>query len=306
MKDLKKYRGIFPAFYACYDDEGQVCPQRTQQFTRYLIDKGVQGLYVGGSSGECIFQTVQERKIILENVMQIAKGKLTIIAHVACPSTQESIELAKHAADCGADALSAIPPIYYSLSEAAIAQYWTEIIQATNLDFFIYNIPQTTPYTLSVPMLKQMCQLPQVIGVKNSSMPVLDIQKWKMFAKKDFVVFNGPDEQYIAGRMMGAQGGIGGTYGVMSELFLKAEAALGTGDIQLAQEIQIAINECIFAMFSLCNQASLYSVIKEILRQKGMNIGLCRRPFLPLDEDQKQKASKVSHLIDQKIVQFCS
>ena len=306
MRDLRKYSGIFPALYACYDDEGQVSPQRVQEFTRYLIDKGVQGLYVGGSSGECIFQSLEERKLILENVMQAAAGKIVIIAHIACPSTQESIMLAKHAADCGADALSAVPPIYYSLSEAAVAQYWKDIVQATDLDFFIYNIPQTTPYTLSVQMLEQMCKLPQVIGVKNSSMPVLDIQKWKMFSKKDFVVFNGPDEQYIAGRIMGAQGGIGGTYGVMSELFLQAEAAFTAGDVKLAQQIQMAINECIFAMFNLCSQASIYSVIKEILRQKGMNIGLCRRPFLPLAEEQIEKASDVKNLIEQKIAQFSS
>ena len=81
MKDLKKYQGIFPAFYACYDDSGAVCPERVRKFTRYLIGKGVTGLYVGGSSGECIYQSVAERKLLLENVMAEAAGKIVIIAH---------------------------------------------------------------------------------------------------------------------------------------------------------------------------------------------------------------------------------
>ena len=69
MSDLKKYSGVIPAFYACYDDQGTVSPQRVQELTRYLIEKGVNGLYVGGSSGECIYQSVDERKTVLENVM---------------------------------------------------------------------------------------------------------------------------------------------------------------------------------------------------------------------------------------------
>ena len=69
MSSLDKYRGIIPAFYACYDDNGKVSAERTRNFTQYLIDKGVKGLYVGGSSGECIYQTVEERKITLENVL---------------------------------------------------------------------------------------------------------------------------------------------------------------------------------------------------------------------------------------------
>ena len=75
MKDLNKYRGIFPAFYACYDDAGAVSPERTRALTEYLIGKGVTGLYVGGSSGECIYQSVAERKLLLEHVMAVARGR---------------------------------------------------------------------------------------------------------------------------------------------------------------------------------------------------------------------------------------
>ncbi|MEG1069974.1 MAG: dihydrodipicolinate synthase family protein, partial [Ruthenibacterium sp.] len=80
----EKYQGIIPAFYACYDENGAVSAVRTRTFTQYLIDKGVKGVYVCGSSGECIYQSKEERKTTLENVMAVAKGKLTVIAHVAC------------------------------------------------------------------------------------------------------------------------------------------------------------------------------------------------------------------------------
>ena len=144
MGKIDKYRGVFPAFYACYDDSGRISPDRTRAMARFLIGKGVDGLYVCGSSGECIYQTKEERMLALESVMEEAKGKVTVIAHVAATSTGESVELAQHAAFCGVDALAAIPPIYFKLPEYSIEQYWKAMIDATDLDFSIYNIPGTT------------------------------------------------------------------------------------------------------------------------------------------------------------------
>ena len=117
MRDFSKYQGVIPAFYACYDDNGEISPERVRALTRYFIGKGVQGLYVGGSSGECIYQSVEERKAVLENVMAEARGKLTIIAHVACNNTKDSQTLAAHAQEQGVDAIASIPPIYFKLPD---------------------------------------------------------------------------------------------------------------------------------------------------------------------------------------------
>ena len=166
MKDFSKYQGIIPAFYACYDAEGAISPQAVRELTQYFIDKGVKGLYVGGSSGECIYQSVEERKVVLENVMAVAKGKLTIIAHVACNNTADSRGLAAHAESLGVDAIASIPPIYFHLPDRAIAKYWNDISDAApNTDFIIYNIPQLAGVALNIPLLKEMLKNPRVIGV---------------------------------------------------------------------------------------------------------------------------------------------
>lgn len=89
MRNLEKYKGVIPAFYACYDEEGNVSPEGVRALTKYFVEKGVKGVYVNGSSGECIYQSVEDRKIILENVMKAAEGKLTVIAHVACNNTKK-------------------------------------------------------------------------------------------------------------------------------------------------------------------------------------------------------------------------
>ena len=111
MKDIKKYQGVIPAFYACYDAEGNISTEGVKALTRHLIAKGVKGVYVGGSSGECIYQHVDERKAVLEAVMSEAKGKLTVIAHVGCNNTADSVELARHAESVGVDAIASIPPL---------------------------------------------------------------------------------------------------------------------------------------------------------------------------------------------------
>ncbi len=304
MKDLTKYKGIFPAFYAAYDQEGNINPEEVEKLAKHYLDKGVTGLYVGGSSGECIYQTNEERKLVLEHVMNAVGGKMTIIAHVAAPSTRDSILLAKHAESLGVDALSAIPPIYYGMSDPAVRAYWLDIINATSLDFIIYNIPQTTNYSLALDSYLEMLKHPQVIGVKNSSMPVLDIHTFKHYATKDVVVFNGPDEQFISGRMAGADGGIGGTYGVMPELFIKMQEYFNNGDIKMAQEMQVIVEKIIRDILSM--KANLYAVIKEILKDDGLELGGVRAPLVNIEENELEKLEPIKTQIKEAIEKYCS
>lgn len=297
MRNLDKYRGVIPAFYACYDDKGNVSGERAKKFASFLIEKGIKGLYVGGSSGECIYQSKDDRKLILESVMEVAKGKITVIAHIACNNTADGEELAAHAEKLGVDAIAAIPPIYFHLPDYAIADYWNDMSKAApNTDFIIYNIPQLAGVALNIPLYKKMRENPKVIGVKNSSMPVQDIQMFKDVAGDDSVIFNGPDEQFVGGRIMGADGGIGGTYGVMPELFLAADKAVIDCDFKKAQDIQFKIDRIIYAMCS-CH-GNLYAVMKEILRKQGIDIGGVRKPLADIIESDKSQIDICHKMIE--------
>lgn len=300
MSKLDKYKGIIPAFYACYDDEGNVSPERVRALTQYYLDKGVKGVYVNGSSGECIYQGVEERKIVIENVMAVAKGKLTVINHVACNNTRDSVELARHSEKVGVDAIASIPPIYFRLPEYSIVGYWNAISAAApNTDFVIYNIPQLAGTTLTMSLFAEMMKNPNVVAVKNSSMPAQDIQMFKAAgkaAKGEFIVFNGPDEQFVAGRAIGADGGIGGTYGVMPELFLKLNELIAAGERDKATELQYDINEIIYKMCS--SHASMYAVAKEMLRiNAGLDIGGVRAPLENLQEADKAVAKEAAQMV---------
>ena len=302
MKDMKKYEGIIPAFYACYDNDGKVNLAAVRELTQYYIDKGVQGLYVGGSSGECIYQSKEERKVVLEEVMKVAKGKLTIIAHIACNNTADSCELAAHAESLGVDAIASIPPIYFKLPPHAIAKYWNDMSAAApNTDFIIYNIPQLAGVSLSVPLLKEMLKNPRCIGVKNSSMPTQDIQMW---ADEGAIVFNGPDEQLISGLVMGAIGGIGGTYGAMPELYVELYRCVKAGEMAKALEIQ---NDCCRIIYKMCSgHGNMYGMIKEILRiNGGPDCGSVRLPLAALVESDLAIAQEAAAMIREAVAKYC-
>lgn len=299
-EDLK---GIFIAFYACFDKDNNISEEATKKLARFYAEKGVKGLYVGGSSGEGFLLTVEERKKMLEAVMGEVGSELKIIVHVGAAATKDSVELSKHAEKVGAHALSAVPNVYYKIPERSIELHWKNIMDSADLPFIIYNIPQTTGYDLSTNLLKKMLSYPKVVGIKNSSMATYDIQRFKALGGEDLLVFNGPDEQFISGRIMGADAGIGGTYGVMPELFLKAEEHFSKGEIKKAQEVQYAINEIIGELLSF---PSLYGAAKEVLKLRGIDIGTTRLPLEPVDIEDLPKVKAVYEKIINAIDKFCS
>ena len=303
MKDITKYRGIIPAFYACYAPDGSISTERVKALTRHLIAKGVKGVYVGGSSGECIYQHPDERKAVLEAVMSEAKGKITVIAHIACNNTADSVELAAHAEKCGVDAIASIPPLYFHLPNDA---YWNAMSAAApNTEFVIYNIPQLAGTALTMPLLQTMLKNPTVIAVKNSSMPTQDIQLFKdagiqARGEDGFAVFNGPDEQFVSGRVMGADGGIGGTYAVMPELFIRMNELIEKGDIPTARAIQYKADRIIYKMCEA--KGNLYAVMKEILRRMyGLELGGVRAPLANLAPEDEAVVAEAQKMIEEAI-----
>ncbi|MBR5020948.1 MAG: dihydrodipicolinate synthase family protein, partial [Oscillospiraceae bacterium] len=219
-----------------------------------------------------------------------------------CNNTADSQELAAHAESLGVDAIASIPPIYFKLPPHAIAKYWNDMSAAApNTDFIIYNIPQLAGVSLSIPLLKEMLKNPKVIGVKNSSMPTQDIQMWR---DEGAIVFNGPDEQLISGLVMGATGGIGGTYGAMPELYVELYRCVKAGELAKALEIQ---NECCRIIYKMCStHGNMYGVIKEILRKmNGPDCGSVRAPLAELIEADMPIVDECVAMIQAAVAKYC-
>ena len=303
MSTIETFKGVYVALYSAYDDAGEVDAERVRALAKYYVGTGVTGLYVGGSSGEGVLQTIEERKIVLEAVMEAVKGELKVIVHVGANATKEAVELSQHAEKLGVDAISAVPAIYYRLSERAVEQHWQAMIDSTDLPFIIYNIPQTTGFTLTANLCAKLAKQEKVIGVKMSGESTFDLEQLKIAGGDNFIVFNGPDEQFLAGRIMGADGGIGGTYGVMPQLFCKLDKLFEQGEIVKAQQLQHSINAIIKRLLSY---PSLYGAAKYILQLRGVQTGSPRSPLLPVTENDHaslvQLNNDILHLIQNETV----
>lgn len=294
--DLNKLRGVFCALNAIYDENDNVDTEKMKQLVKVYKDRGVKGVYVCGSTGEGFLLSMDERKKVVEAVKEAAGDDFTIIVHVGCASTKESIELAKHCEQVGVDAVSAVPCVYYHLPEASVLMHWNAIVDATDLPFIIYNIPQLTGFNLTPELLGELSKNDKIVGVKNSAEPVYLMERYRQAAGDNFVIFNGSDEQFVGGRLMGADSGIGGTYGCMPELFVELDKLVNNNEIEKAKALQFKINECIFALLS-CK--SLYGAAKQVMTIRfGIDCGQPRSPFLPVTAEE---AKPVADLIEKYV-----
>lgn len=283
--DINPFKQVTVALNTPFQEDGSVDVEGVRRVSRYFRDKGVRQMYVCGSTGEGFLLDNEERKLVAETVVKEVGQDMNIIVHVGCADTRHSCMLASHAEKIGAAAISAVPCVYYRPSEESVYQHWTKITEAADLPFFIYNIPQLTGFHLSMDLFYRMLENDRVAGVKCSSDPVQDILRFKTAGGKDFIVFNGPDEQFVAGRILGADAGIGGTYGAMPELYLKMDELIRRGEWEKAAQVQAIVTPLIYR---LCSFASMYGAVKAIITLDGCPMGDPRLPFLPVStEDPK-------------------
>lgn len=296
MTDLSKFRGVFCALNAIYDKNDNIDAEKIKELVKVYKSLGVKGVYACGSTGEGFLLSTEERKQVAAAVKEAAGDDFTVIVHVGCASTKESIELAKHAESIGADAVSAVPSVYYHLPAESVKLHWEAIINATDVPFIIYNIPQLTGFDLSPAMLAEFAKNEKVIGVKNSADPVFLMERYRVAAGDDFIIFNGSDEQFVGGRIMGADAGIGGTYGCMPELFVALDKLVNESKFEEAKKLQYKINDCIFDLLA-CK--SLYGAAKQVISLRfGIDCGQPRSPFLPVSEDEaKPIAEKINKYV---------
>jgi len=290
-----KFSGVHVAMNSCYDEFGEIDEAAVKRLTRFLIDKGVQGVYVGGGTGEGLLQTVEERKRVLEAVAGENGGRMTVTAHTGAMTTKDSAELARHAERAGADAISSVPPFYYAYTEQAVKDYWLEAMNGADLPFLIYHIPGATGFQVTPRLVRDLREAApdRLVGMKVTVFSTYELQQFKASGGDEFIVMNGPDQQYLAGRVMGADGGIGGTYGVMPELFLRIESHIRQGRLLDAQRWQFRVNGIITDMREL----GLFGAIKQLIRLRGIECGEPRRPLPSLPASKSGEAARMYETI---------
>lgn len=266
-------RGVIPALVTPFNEHEEVDVERTKKLVNWLIEQGIGGFYLTGSTGEGFLMTPQERKLVVETVIEEVAGRVPVVVHVGAISTKISIDLAKHAQHAGADAISSVPPFYWRWDNDHIFKYYQDIAESTTLPMIIYNVPLAGLFSFD--FIVRLAQIPNVKGVKYTAYTHQDIYKCKEALGDDFMVYSGADEMAVSGLLNGADGIIGSFYTMLPDLYVRLNQFVQKGDFQQAQRLQkIAV-----AIIDASLKHDYYAVIKEATRWMGVDAGYVRRPF---------------------------
>lgn len=284
--------GIYPALVTPFTETGMIDEKALCAIIDDLLGKGIQGFYVGGSTGESLLMSKDERKSVLKLVVEHVNRRVKVLAHIGCFYTQDSIELAEYAASLNVDAISSLPPFYYKFTLAELTQYYLDIVQAVPMPMIVYNAPALTGVSFDSDNIKNIFQNENVIGLKYTSYDLYQMQR--MIARNPKkIIINGHDELFLSTLAIGTQCAIGSTFNFMAEKFIKIKSNFESGNLYKARKLQDEANTVIEALI----QVGVFRGVKGILNLIGLSGGNCRKPFAPLTAAEMKQLEKVLPLI---------
>lgn len=282
------FDGIYPALITPFNTTGAIDELALIDLTRWHIDQGVAGFYVGGSTGESLLLTSEERKRVLEIVAYEAQGKADVIAHIGSFSTRQAVELAQHASDVGVRAVSSVPPFYYKHTLSELAAYYADIASESGLPIILYNVPALSGIAFKSGELSDLFADPNIIGVKHTSYDMYQMERL-ISGYPDKTVFGGHDELFLSALAIGARGSIGSTFNFMPGLFRSLREAFDNRRLEEAALLQKRVNNIIDVLL----EVGVFPGVKAALQWLGRPCGECRKPFQPLTAAERRKLSSV-------------
>lgn len=289
---MDKFKGLFSALLTPFNEDGSINFDSLEKLVEFNLQNGIDGFYVGGSTGEGLLLSPEERMQVFECVKKANKGRATLIAHVGTICTLDAIKMAKKAEELEYDAISAVAPYYYGFTLDAVLGYYNDIVNSTSLPMIIYNFPNSGGFSLTKEIANKLFENEKFIGIKHTSGDMFTLNQFKTLAR-EIVVYNGFDETLLAGLSMGADGAIGSTYNFMGKKFKKIMNCFNSGKIETAKALQNEANEIICEMIKY----GVFQSEKAILTEMGIDMGQCRPPFLPISDECRASMKKIAHKI---------
>jgi N-acetylneuraminate lyase len=283
---------ILPALVTPLLPDGRLDERSAERLINHLYDRGVGGLYVTGSTGEGIYLDFDVRRRIVELAVALSRGRGTVIVHVGAIQAIKAAELAQHAAQCGADAVSSIPPFAGGYSWDEVHGYYADLARRSPLPVVAYYIPGLTGQPHSTANLASLLALPNIAGFKFTDTTLYAMQRLTARFQPGQIMYNGPDEMLALGLQMGAHGGIGTTYNFMPDLIMQIYRHCQAGRFAEAVAVQRQANEIIEALLMYQGLAAS----KQILVWQGLiDHATCAAPRARLtDAQQRQLRERLS------------
>jgi 4-hydroxy-tetrahydrodipicolinate synthase len=268
--------GIIPALVTPFKKDNEVNEEALRDLVNFVVEKGVNGVVPVGTTGEFVYLSEEERRKVVEIVVDEVSGRVSVIAGTGASSTGQAIELSKHAEDVGADAVLVVSPYYLRPADKGAYQHFYDISQATDMPIMLYNIPQCTGDFLSREVVEDLAELDNVVGLKDSSghFPYL-MELLEMVGDKINIVC-GHDEVVLPALAAGAKGAILASANVIPDLWIKLHEAIRKGDLEKARKMQMDAQK-LARIF--CRHGGAVAV-KAALKMVGLNVGKARRPLV--------------------------
>ena len=287
---MDNMRGIYSALLVSFDKEGNINEKGLREIIRHNIDKcKVDGLYVGGSTGENFMLSTDEKKKIFDIAIDEAKGKVKLIAQVGSVNLKEAVELAKYVTDLGYNAISAVTPFYYKFDFEEIKNYYETIVNSVDNKLIIYSIPFLTGVNMSLEQFAELFKNEKIIGVKFTAADFYLLERIRK-AFKDKLIFAGFDEMLLPAAVLGIDGAIGSTFNINGIRARKILESAQNGDIKTALDIQHITNDLITDILN----NGIYQTIKLVLEEQGVNAGYCRKPLKEPTKEMIEKAKEIN------------
>lgn len=276
--------GVYPANVTAQTQDGKVDLKQTQAVAGFLISKGVDGLHICGSTGEFPTLTVEQRKQVAEACVEVGKGRCFNIVHVGTVATEDSRELARHAADIGADAVSSVPPFYYHVTTESALNHYRSISQAAQLPVVIYDNPLTTGFTVTLDIARTLAEEDVVHGTKLARHDMYHLARLADVNDGKFIVYP-VETYYLSGLVMAPMAGTIGSMGNwIPEAFVGIKRNFEAGKIKRAAEIQRLV--CALIEAYTCEEIA---ATKALVAYRGVPCGNTWEPLLPIDEEEKKE-----------------
>ena len=236
----------------------------------FLAGKGVKGLFVGGTTGEGTQLDLDQREALHEAAAAAAGGRVAVLLHVGAQRTEDAIRLARHAAGLRPDAIVAMTPTFYGMSDAALTRYFGAIAAAApDVPLFLYDIPQFAVNGISPTLLSSLAhELPSLAGLKSSRVDVQIVRQLIDALPADKILLAGNESASLGSLALGADGLISGLSTAIPEPFVAMTRAFAAGNMAEAREWQRCINRLLGGL-----GGARIGGIKAILNQRGIAVG---------------------------------
>lgn len=280
-------QGIMPALATPLNDDGTVNLFVLRELIEFFLNKGANGFYLAGATGEGLALNPDQRRILAETAVKQVAGRVPCIVQIASTDFSEVLRLARHAEHIGADAISSTPPIFFRYDEDDVYNYYKAISDAAKLPMMIYNSP-LAGFPISPAFAARMFEIECVTSIKWTSSDYFGLMQLKQLTHGEMAVMNGPDEMLLMGLSAGADGGIGTTYNFMFSHYLNVYKAFRTGNMEKAREYQNKITSIIGALRSVKSCPTIPAT-KALLEEMGFAAGDAAFPQKKLSPEKKRE-----------------